>query len=108
MTPEVSEDLGLLGLDTLNKMVCPVCGTQIGSEFLPDAQGFIIENLYHIGNTRLVSKVTMECDFFHFYNEEEDITLEDPHPLTAIVVADFDCFGECVSFEIIDIVPKRS
>ena len=108
MTPEVSEDLGLLGLDIVNKMVCPVCGKQISSKFLPDAQGFIIENLYHIGNVRLVSKVIMECDFFHFYNEEEDRTLEDPHSLTAIVSADFDCFGECVNFDIVDIAPKRN
>jgi hypothetical protein len=106
MTLEVSVDLGPC-LDIIDKTVCPVCGKQISSKFLPDAQGFITENLYHIGNVRLVSKTTLECDFFHFFNEEEDITLEDPHSLTAIVVADFDCFGECTSFDIVDIVPKK-
>ncbi|MBU7017998.1 MAG: hypothetical protein HXS44_10845 [Theionarchaea archaeon] len=107
MIVEVSEDLGP-SLDIIDNVVCPVCGKQISSKFLPDMQGFITENLYHNGNVRLVSKTTLECDFFHFFFEEEDITLEDPHPLTAVVVADFDFFGECVSFEIVDIVPKRS
>ncbi|MBU7018140.1 MAG: hypothetical protein HXS44_11580 [Theionarchaea archaeon] len=107
MTVEVAGDLGL-SLDITDKMVCPVCGRQMSSKFLPDIQGFIIENLYHIGNVRLTSKVKMECDFFHFFNEEEDMTLENPHSLTAMVAADFDCFGKCVSFDIVDIVPKRN
>jgi hypothetical protein len=85
--------------------VCPVCGKLISEEYLPDVRGFIDERLYYIGDVRITSATVLECDFFHFYDEEEDAVLENPHLLTAVVEAEFDHCGTCTAFEIVEIHP---
>ena len=84
---------------------CPVCGKLISEKYLPDVEGFIDERLYYIGDVRIISAAVLECDFFHFYDEEEEVVLEDPHSLTAVVNTEFDHCGTCTTFEIVEIHP---
>ena len=85
--------------------ICPVCGKIISRVFLPDPQGFIKERLYQSGDVRIVSSTTLKCDFYHFYDEDEDMTLHVPHLLTALVQADFNQKGQCIAFDILEIRP---
>ena len=87
--------------------ICPICGEIISEEYLPDINGFVDERLYWSGEIRITSGVTLECDFFHFFNEEEGLTLEEPHLLTAEVEAFFDQTGKCLTFNIVEIRKKE-
>ena len=85
--------------------ICPICGRIIGEEFLPDARGFVDERLYQCGGVSLISPVILECTFWHFFDEDENMTMLEPHELIATVEADFNRNGKCIAFQILGIHP---
>ena len=85
------------------KFACPVCGKLLHEKNLPDKKGFIDERLYHVGGFRIIANTVLECDFIHFWDEEEDRTVDEPHDLTATVDVAFDQAGECTDFVIVEI-----
>ena len=87
--------------------VCPICGKPMSEKFLPDKKGFIDERLYHVGGFRIIAHTVLECDFIHFWDEEEDGTVDEPHDLTATVDVAFDQAGECTGFVIVEICPAE-
>ncbi len=89
------------------KFFCPICGKPMSEKFLPDKKGFIDERLYHVGGFRVIAHTVLECDFIHFWDEEEDRTVDEPHDLTATVDVAFDQAGECTGFVIVEIRPAE-
>ena len=85
--------------------ICPVCGKTISQEFLPDPKGFVDERLYQYGGVRIVSHVILECTFWHFFDEDENMTMPEPHELIATVEANFNRNGKCIAFHILEIRP---
>jgi len=87
--------------------VCPVCGKSMSEKFLPDKKGFIDERLYAVGGFRIIAHTVLECDFIHFWDEDADGTVDDPHDLTATVDVEFDQAGKCTGFVIVEIRPAE-
>ncbi len=90
------------------RFTCPVCGKSLGEDNLPDAESSIQDNLYDCSNKTIIinSKVTLKHEFPHF-RDEDDVALEFPHDLVAVIEAEFDRRGECVSFAIQEILPHE-
>ena len=86
---------------------CPVCGKPMSEKYLPDKKGYIDERLYAVGEFRIIAKTVLECDFIHFWDEEIDGTVDDPHDLTATVDVVFDKSGECTAFDIVKVCPAE-
>lgn len=83
---------------------CPVCGRRLGKRNLPGVKDVIEDGLYSNGNTSIVnSTVVLECQFLHYYCEEEDATVDEIHDVVAIIKIVFDDKGKCVSFDILEI-----
>ena len=90
---------------TKERIVCPVCGKVLHEDNLPDKESIVKDNLYHEGGVLILSShVLLRCDFEHLF-EERDISIDDPHQSVAIVSATFDGSGECVQFEIVEVLP---
>ena len=89
------------------RFVCPVCGKPMSEKYLPDKKGYIDERLHAVGEFRIIAKTVLECDFIHFWDEELDGTVDEPHDLTATVDVAFDKSGECTGFDIVKIRPAE-
>lgn len=87
---------------------CPVCG-KILSENLPTTEDVIDNGLYaSVDHVRIVnSHVVLECLFPHYYDEEEDETIENPHEVVIVIETEFDDKGNCTVFEILEIRPAE-
>jgi predicted transcriptional regulator len=87
--------------------ICPVCGRLLGDQNLPDIEGVIKDEIFHLDeNNRIVnSRVTIEHEFDHFYNEEENKEMNEPHSLISIIETEFDEKGACIRFDILEIRP---
>lgn len=81
---------------------CPVCRNPLTKMNLVDKKSIVEDNLYFVGGVLIVGKVRLLCDFQHRY-DEEGITLENPHTLTALIDAEFDDKGECIHFDIMEV-----
>ena len=86
---------------------CPVCGKPMSEEYLPDKRGYIDERLYHVGEVSIIAKTVLECDFIHFWDEELNGTIDEPHDLTATVNVTFDKSGKCTAFDIVGVRPAE-
>ncbi|KYK33006.1 MAG: hypothetical protein AYK18_15205 [Theionarchaea archaeon DG-70] len=85
------------------RFVCPVCRKPLHKKNLVDARSIVEDNLYFVGGVRIVdSRVELYCDFQHQF-DEEGITMDNPHKLTAIVDVHFDQSGDYIQFEILKI-----
>ncbi|MBU7012123.1 MAG: hypothetical protein HXS46_15670 [Theionarchaea archaeon] len=69
--------------------ICPVCGGTLGKRNLPDAKGVI----------------DLEHPFDHYYNEEEDHIMDEPHNLMAVIEAEFDGSKKCTAFCVVQVYP---
>lgn len=88
-----------------SRIDCPVCGRPLYKGDLVDVKSVVEDNLYDMGGVRLVdSKVRLECDVEHRF-DEEGFTLDEPHELVVVVDAVFDGLGNCVQFAIKEVVP---
>lgn len=83
--------------------VCPVCKKLLHESNLVDMKSIVEDNLYYFGDVRIVSNVRLECDFEHRV-DDEGFTLENPHKLVAVVNAEFDETGNCVQFDIVEVL----
>ena len=96
---------GLPEEHTKERIVCPVCGKVLYEDNLVDVKSIVEDNLYYVGGVLIKNyTVLLHCDFEHCF-EERDITIDDPHELIAVVSAEFDGSGECVQFEIVEVLP---
>lgn len=85
------------------KVMCPVCGEEINEDNLPEVKGVIEDNLYYLGGVVIVSSsVQLLVDCWHELTSG-GITLDDQHPLTAVIACRFDGEGKCVHFEVTEI-----
>ena len=88
--------------------ICPVCGKNLSQEHQPGIESVIEEDLYYHGRFRIMnSEVTLVLNFSHYYDEEEDRIMENPHELTAVIKAEFDDTGTCTAFYVVEIRPAR-
>jgi hypothetical protein len=89
------------------RVTCPVCGRLLGDQNLPDIEGVIKDGIFHLDeNNRIInSRVTIEHEFDHFYNEEENKEMNEPHSLVSIIEAEFDDKGDCIRFDILEVRP---
>lgn len=88
------------------RFACPVCGKSISEPHLPDIESVITHGLYFVEYTRIItSKAVLKHEFSHCYDEEEDIGMEEPHTVIAVISAEFDGTGECTVFDILEIRP---
>jgi C4-type Zn-finger protein len=94
------------GIHSDKKVVCPVCGRVLKSQ-LPSKTSIFEENIPFEGRIRIVdSELTLECIFDHCTDEEDDdLWLENPHAVKAVVRAVLNGEGECTQFEITEIHP---
>jgi hypothetical protein len=90
--------------------ICPVCGKLLGDQNLPDIEAVIKDEIFHLDeNNRIVnSRVTIEHEFEHFYDEEEDKEMNEPHSLISVIEAEFDSKGDCIRFDIVEVRPTES
>lgn len=85
-------------------IICPVCGKSLNKN-VPTKNEIIEDELYD-GEIRIInSHVTIKYQFDHYYDEEENMTMEEPHRLTVFIGAEFDSTGECTAFDILEIYP---
>ena len=86
------------------RFVCPVCRKPLHKDNLVDARSVVEDNLYYVGGVLIVDcGVQLRCDFEHRFNKKE-VSIDDPHKLVAVVDAEFGGSGECVQFEIKEIL----
>ncbi len=86
---------------------CPVCGARLHETNMPDKESIVEDNLYREGGVLMLSShVLLRCDFEHQF-EKEDVTVDEPHGLVALVEAVFDESGECIQFNISKIHPAE-
>ena len=88
------------------KVICPVCGKILQSQ-LPSKTSIFEENIPFGERIRIVdSELTLECIFDHCTDEEDDdLWLENPHAVKAVVRAVLNEEGECTQFEVTEIYP---
>ena len=83
---------------------CRVCGKILRKRNLPGVKDVIEDGLYSNGNISIVnSTVVLECQFPHYYCEEEDATVDEIHDVVAVIKAVFDDKGKCALFDILEI-----
>jgi len=86
--------------------ICPVCGGTLGKRNLPDAKGVIDDEMYYCSESRIInSTVILEHPFDHYYNEEEDHIIDEPHNLMAVIEAEFDGSKKCTAFCVVQVYP---
>ncbi len=88
------------------RIICPVCGKEIDEVNFPDAKSLVEDSLFLAGLVVVDSSVCFLIDIEHWY-EKAEITLENPHELTAVVTCEFDSQGECIHFEIKGVLAGR-
>lgn len=94
-------------LQRKSKIVCPICGEELHEDNLPDVKSVVTENLYYLGGVVIVnSSVWLLVDFWHEFTGG-GVTLDNPHPLTAVLMGEFDGQGGCIHFEIKEIRVRR-
>ncbi|KYK28910.1 MAG: hypothetical protein AYK19_20485 [Theionarchaea archaeon DG-70-1] len=95
------------GLDREHKgmrFFCPVCKKPLHEDNLVDMKSVVEDNLYYVGGVRIMNfRVPLACDFQHHFDKEE-VTIDEPHKLVAVVNAEFDGSGKCVHFDIVEIL----
>ncbi|MGC1120838.1 MAG: hypothetical protein WBA22_07065 [Candidatus Methanofastidiosia archaeon] len=89
------------------QMICPVCGGILTKQNLPSAEGVIADGMFYmVEEDRIISsRVLIRHKFSHFYDEEEDCAMDDPHDLLSIIGAEFDGDGECIAFSLVKVYP---
>ena len=88
-------------------IVCPVCGKSLDKNVPTKTE--IIDNELYDGELRIVdSRVTIQYPFDHYFDEEEKMTMEEPHQLTVFIGAEFDGAGVCTAFTILRVCPGES
>jgi hypothetical protein len=87
-------------------VACPVCGKILQSQ-LPSKTSIFEENIPFDERIRIVdSELTLECIFDHCTDEEDDdLWLENPHAVKAVIKAVINGEGECTQFEVTEIHP---
>lgn len=106
---------GLLRIENRNnakrreefQTICPVCGRRISGKNLPTQESIITDEIFsNLEPDRIISsKVLIRHVFSHFYDEEKDCTMDDPHDLLSIIQAEFDGDGECIAFSLVKVYP---
>lgn len=90
-----------------DQLVCPVCKKVLHLKNLPDKESIINDNLYSEGGVRIVdSHVTLRCEFGHWVDEQGN-SLDEPHEISSVIVAEFDNKGECALFNIVEVFPLQ-
>lgn len=84
------------------RMICPVCREEIHEINLPDWKSVVEDSLAWIGLEIVDSIVRFLIDFDHRYSDTE-VTMDEPHTLTAVFDSEFDGKGECIRFEIAEV-----
>ena len=83
---------------------CPIYGKSVSELHLPDVQSIVIEGWYFVQKTRILnSKVTFGHEFDYYHDGEEDIGMEEPHTVVAVISVKFDGKGDCIVFDILEI-----
>jgi hypothetical protein len=87
--------------------ICPVCGRRMSGKNLPTQESVITDEIIHnLEPDRIISsRVLIRHEFSHFYDEEEDCAMDDPHDLLSIIEAEFDGDGECIAFSLVKVYP---
>ncbi len=92
--------------DKAKEFICPVCGGILGKRNLPDAEAVIDNEIYYCTESRIInSTVILEHSFNHYYNEEEDHVMDEPHNLRAVIEAEFDNSKKCTAFCVVRVYP---
>jgi len=89
--------------ESIKKAICPVCGRKLG-DHVPDMESVLAELSYDGKDIRIVTpEVVMEADFDHAL-DEEGFTLDEPHPLVAVIKIRFDSSGKGTSYQVLKIL----
>ncbi len=88
------------------RLICPVCGKEIDEVNFPDAKSLVEDSLFLAGLVVVNSSVCFLISIEHWH-EKAEITLENPHELTAVVKCEFDGQGACIHFEVTEIHAGR-
>jgi hypothetical protein len=94
-------------VETVREMICPVCGRRMSGKNLPTQESVIADEIiYNLEPDRIISsRVLIRHKFSHFYDEEKDCAMDDPHDLLSIIEAEFDGDGECIAFSLVKVYP---
>ena len=100
------EDEHETGMLSDGKIICPVCGKILKNQ-LPSKTSIFEDKLSFGEDIRIVdSELTLECIFDHCTDEEDDdLWLENPHPVKVVIKVVLNGEGECTHFEITEICP---
>jgi hypothetical protein len=86
------------------KIVCPICKKVVHEIDLPNKEGVITDNLYFESDILIVdSDVTIYREFEHMHDEQKNV-LDEPHDVMAVLKTHFDETGECILFEIVELL----
>ncbi|MBU7028898.1 MAG: hypothetical protein HXS48_18325 [Theionarchaea archaeon] len=89
--------------ENITNAVCPVCGRKLG-DHVPDMESLLAELSYDGKDIRIVTpEVVVEADFDHAL-DEEGFSLDEPHPLVAVIKIRFDSSGKGTSYEVLQII----
>ncbi len=86
------------------RIICPVCGKSLTSKNLPDAESLIEEQVYLAETFQIINSIAvLKYTFCHYYDEEEDMPMEDPHEVVSEIRVEFDGSGACTAFDIVGV-----
>jgi len=85
------------------RFICPVCRKSLHEDNLVNMKSIVEDNLYYVGGVCIVGDVQLYCDFEHQFDKEE-VTMNEPHKLVAVVNAEFDGSGACIQFKIVEVL----
>ncbi len=88
------------------RIICPVCEGEIDEVNLPDAKSVVEDSLSLARLVLVNSSACFLIDIEHRY-EKAEITLDNSHPLTAVVTCECDRQGACTHFEIKEVRAGR-
>ncbi len=88
------------------RVMCPSCKEDIHEVNLPDVKRVVEDTLSWVGFVLVNSSVCFLVDCEHRFADWE-MTLDEPHELTTVVVSEFNGQEGCIHFEIKEIRVKR-
>ena len=96
------------GKQNQKKVICPVCGKVLGEKNLPDYESVITEQLYFAADIQFINcEFLMRYTFEHYYDEEAQMPMEEPHTVKSVIRVRFDESGACTAFDILEVHPGK-
>lgn len=85
------------------EFICPVCGGKLSTMNLPDAEN-VLEKLNCSVIRIFGSTFRVKYEFYHYYTESGYEFMDEFHPVVGVLELVFNSIGECIVFDILDVI----